>query len=106
MRMAVGVRSNFEAHTGTLSMVSGPPLGELAVASRLSGMAPVGMSRGTPGGRWLRNSCGFPIPRPAAPALGLVSNSRLPLAGLVSSFPRNVGGRDLPDPVGPTKLPN
>lgn len=103
------VRSKFDAHIGTLLSFCPPPQTlwlARAVASRHSGMASVGMSRGTPGGRWPRDGCGFPIPRPAAPAVGLVSNSRFPLAGLVSSFPRNVGGRDLPDSVGPTELPS
>lgn len=45
-----------------------------------------------------------PIPRPAAPAVSLVLHSTFPLAGLVSNFPRNVGGGDLPDSVGPTYL--
>lgn len=44
--------------------------------------------------------CDFPIPRPAATACSLVRDTRFPLAGLVSSFPRNVGGGDLPDSVG------
>lgn len=49
---------------------------------------------------WQGEGCDFPIPRPAATAGSLVSDIRFPLAGLVSSFPRSVGGGDLPDSVG------
>jgi hypothetical protein len=45
-----------------------------------------------------RDGLDFPsIPRPAAT---LLSRSKFLLAGLVSSFPRNARGGDLPDPVG------
>lgn len=63
------------------------------------------ISRGIVGGGAGKKVVSFPsIPRPAATAGGLLSHSGLPLAGLVSSFPRNARGDDLTDPVGLSRL--
>lgn len=83
-------------------MASSPTLGELCGGKFTfgSGRAPVGRSRGTLEAELARRALRLPIPRPAATAGSFALDVRFPLAGLVSSFPRNVGGGDLPDSVG------